>query len=90
MRPDGSGAPATTPQPLTLCAQIHAVDLSTGVTELLASKSHAVLANQHDYRADIDFNVPQVGRYQLQVVALLLGAQPAIDCHPGPILRVEV
>jgi predicted flap endonuclease-1-like 5' DNA nuclease len=82
-------APAALSQPMTLCAQVHAIDLSTGNAVLLASKSHALRANRYDYLTNVDFNVPPVGRYQLQVVALLLGAQPAIDCHQGPILRVE-
>lgn len=84
-----ANTPATFPGPLTVCAQIHAVDLSNGVSELLASKSHPVLASRHDYRADLDFDVPRFGRYQLQVVAFLLGAQPKLALYKGPLLRVE-
>jgi len=79
---------AVTMDQMTLCAQVHAVNLASGVSELLAAKSHFVLPHRDDYATVIDFEAPQLGRYQLQIVALLLGAQPVIACRPGPVLRV--
>jgi predicted flap endonuclease-1-like 5' DNA nuclease len=79
---------AATLDSATLCAQVHAVNLATGVYELLGSTSRAVPLVHDDYDLVIDFHVPQVGRYQLQTVVMLLGAQPMIDCRQGPVLKV--
>ncbi len=79
---------AATLDPATLCAQVHAVNLATGAHELLDSTSRLVPLFQDDYDLAIDFHVPPVGRYQLQAVVLLLGAQPMIDCRQGPVLKV--
>jgi len=76
-------------EPMTLCTQIHAVDLTTGASELLASKSQSILQAREKYQSTIDFETPNTGRYRLQVVAMLLGAQPMVAMYRGPILRVE-
>jgi hypothetical protein len=76
-------------EPMTLCTQIHAVDLTTSASELLASKSQAISAAREKYQSTMDFETPNPGRYRLQVVALLLGAQPNVATCQGPILRVE-
>ncbi len=76
-------------EPMTLCTQIHAIELTTGFSELLASRSQAVSQTKEKYQSTIDFETPHTGRYRLQIVALLLGAQPNLALHQGPILRVE-
>jgi len=73
-----------------LCAQVHAMNELTGEHILLASQFEALLPAQASYPLQLEFAVPQRGRYQLQVVAFLLNADPKIALRPGPLLRVEL
>jgi predicted flap endonuclease-1-like 5' DNA nuclease len=84
----GAEALTATADGKTFCAQIHALDTATGESELLASKSERLQPNQAEYSFGLEFKIPRVGRYQLQVVALLLDAVPKIDFYQGPLLRV--
>jgi hypothetical protein len=83
------GELSKSPETMALYTQVHAVNLNTGGSELLASKSQTVLPRINDYSVAIDFKIPPAGRYQLQVVAFLIGATPLLDIYRGPVLRVE-
>lgn len=76
-------------EPMTLCTQIHVIDLINGVADILASSSQKVLPGQAKFRTELDFKPPQIGRYQLHVVAMLLGIHANLALWRGPILRVE-
>jgi hypothetical protein len=74
---------------MVICAEVHAVDLANGRSELLASKSQIVQPHRNDYSTAIDVKIPPSGKYRLQVVAFLLGGLPLFDLYRGPVLRVE-
>jgi len=78
-----------TSEPMTLCTQIHVTELKNGVADILASSSQKVLPGQANYRTELDFRPPQIGRYRLNVVAMLLGIHANLALWKGPILRVE-
>jgi hypothetical protein len=71
-----------------LCVQLHAVDTAANECVLLAAKTERLLNNQAAYRFKLEFEVPPVGHYRLQIVAFLLQADPVIAIDQGPILRV--
>ena len=74
---------------LPVCAQVHAINTTTGAPKLLAFSSLNYQNGKSDVNINLDFTAPAVGRYKLQVVLLLLDAEPAIALHEGPFLRVE-
>jgi len=84
----GAKALSVTTDRVPLCAQIFAIDTTTGEHKMLASQLGHFQPSRTDYRFDIEFEAPPVGRYQLQIVTLLLDVNPKIAFYQGPILRV--
>ncbi|MFQ5649318.1 MAG: hypothetical protein ACE5IY_05195 [bacterium] len=75
-------------KPLT--AQVHAVNLTSGQSELLCSRSLCLQPDRTVYRIPLRFKVTaNAGRYRLQVYAFIQHDEPEIDWHQGPILNVE-
>jgi len=73
---------------IPLCAQIHAIDLATGESTLLASQAEYSQPDLIDYNVRLQFELPKEGRYQLQAVVFWLDADSSIDFYQGPTLRV--
>jgi hypothetical protein len=73
---------------VALCAQIHALDTTTGKYKMLASQTERLELAENERHFSIEFEAPKIGRYQLQIVAFLLAANPKIVFYQGPILRV--
>jgi predicted flap endonuclease-1-like 5' DNA nuclease len=73
---------------MTLCAQVHAVDMATGEHKLLASQAERLQPRRTDYHARLEFAVPRIGRYRLDVVVFLPQPEPQIAFYEGPFLRV--
>lgn len=72
----------------SLFTQIHAVDVETEQSELMAAKSFQLTPRQNSYRVHLEFDVPEAGYYRLNAVAFLLAPEPKIDFREGPFLRV--
>ncbi|MDZ7362579.1 MAG: hypothetical protein ONB46_17925 [candidate division KSB1 bacterium] len=72
----------------TLCTQVHAVDMATGEHKLLASQAERLKPRRTDYHARLEFAVPRIGRYRLDVVVFLPQPEPQIAFYEGPFLRV--
>jgi predicted flap endonuclease-1-like 5' DNA nuclease len=85
---NGAKALAATMEGLPLCVQIHAVNELTGECKLLASQSEFLEPAQADYQMQLEFVAPRHGRYQLQIFAFLVDADPKIAFFQGPVLRV--
>jgi predicted flap endonuclease-1-like 5' DNA nuclease len=73
---------------MTLCTQVHAVDMATGEHKLLASQAERLQPRRTDYHARLEFAVPRIGRYRLDVVVFLPQPEPQIAFYEGPFLRV--
>lgn len=71
-----------------LCTQVFAVDTATAAHQMLAAQWGCLEPDRAEYRFDVEFVAPPVGRYQLQIVTLLLAANPKIASSQGPFLRV--
>jgi len=72
----------------TLCTQVHAIDMATGEHKLLASRAERLQPRRTDYHARLEFAVPSIGRYRLDVVVFLPQPEPKIAFYEGPFLRV--
>ncbi|GEM_PF-4210481 len=84
----GATVPDMKPDRVALCAQIHTLDTTTGEHKMLASQAKHLQLTESDCHFSIEFEAPKIGRYQLQIVAFLLAANPKIAFYQGPILRV--
>lgn len=73
---------------LPLCAQIHSIEIDTHRIDLVVDDTILLQPELLNYNFKLDFNIPNLGRYNLQAVVLLLYQESAIDVKQGPLLKV--
>ncbi len=73
---------------LPLCAQIHSIEIDTHRIDLVVHDTILLQPELLNYNFELDFNIPNLGRYNLQAVVLLLYQESAIDVKQGPLLKV--
>ena len=84
----GRGALESAAKQLPLCAQIHTIEIDTHRIDLVVHDTILLQPELLNYNFELDFNIPNLGRYNLQAVVLLLHQESAIDVKPGPLLKV--
>jgi hypothetical protein len=84
----GANTLASRAEEIFICAQIYAVNTATGECTLLVFQSERLQLSRMDYRFWLEFKAPEVGSYQLQVVAFLLHPVAKVAFYQGPPLRV--
>jgi hypothetical protein len=85
---DGIEASQLFTEPVHFTAQLHAIHANTGESKLLASQSRRLQPERSDYRIALESRMPEVGLYQLQIIALLLRPNSKAAFRRGPFLRV--
>jgi len=82
----------TTPPPavvyVALCAQVYVINKITGEPKLMASRLTRLQPGEMNYFLLLEFEIPAIGVYQLQVVAFLLHPVAKVAFYQGPPLRV--
>ncbi len=71
-----------------LCAQVYVINKITGEPKLMASRLARLQPEQMNYSLPLEFEIPAIGIYQLQVVAFLLHPVAKVAFYQGPPLRV--
>lgn len=84
----GSVASDRSKDRVALCTQVFAADMATDAHMMLAAQWERWQPSRTEYRFNLEFAAPPVGRYQLHIVTLLLEENPKIASYPGPLLRV--
>jgi hypothetical protein len=84
-----SWPPAVIEPPAHYRVEIHTVDLESGDTALLASEGGHLESEVHSYHSHQRFPIPEIGRYRLHYVVLLLPPAGAVAFHDGPTLNVR-
>lgn len=86
---DVSWPPAASETPAHYRVEIHTVELESGDTALVASEGGRLESGVHSYRSHQRFPIPEVGRYRLHYVVLLLPPAGAVAFHDGPTLNIR-
>ncbi|MGH7453863.1 MAG: hypothetical protein ACRENG_21105, partial [bacterium] len=73
---------------VALCAQVYVINKITGEPKLMASRLARLQPDQMNYSLPLEFEIPEIGVYQLQVVAFLLHPVAKVAFYQGPPLRV--
>lgn len=68
--------------------EIHLVDLESGDSDLVASKKGPLQPEVFEYTSQQEFPIPEVGRYELHIILLLLPPDEMMTSHRGPTLKV--
>ncbi len=84
----GKLIPSSVPPHISLCVQIHAADTNTGECKLLGSQTEIMYPGQTEYDLRVEFKVPGIGHYLLQLVAFALRPDSPMAFYRGPFLRV--
>ena len=72
-----------------LCrVEVHAVNLKSGASTLVASEASPLRPQVFEYTSQQSFPMPAVGRYELHTIVLLLPPNSAMECHQGPTFRI--
>lgn len=69
--------------------EVHLVDVDTNQSERVTSDKAQLSPGEQDYRIQMDFPIPQAGRYQVYLVASLLAKGGSVVYLQGPLVRVE-
>ena len=67
---------------------VQTVDLKSKAVNLVASKRSALEPERFKYRENLEFPVPEVGRYQLQSLVLLLPPVGRMSLHQEHTFKV--
>lgn len=84
----GETAPPPAAAYAALCAQVYVINKSTGEPKLMASRLARLQSGEMNYFLPLEFEIPEIGVYQLQVVAFLLHPVAKVAFYQGPPLRV--
>lgn len=66
----------------------YAVDIESGVSELVTSDRSQLEPQVFEYRGQQNFGIPDVGRYEFHSIVLLLPPGKMAAYHRGPTMRV--
>jgi hypothetical protein len=68
--------------------EVHTVDLKSGASVLVASEGGKLEPQVFEYTSQQEFPLPELGRYELHAVILLLLPGEMMASHQGPTLKV--
>jgi hypothetical protein len=68
--------------------ETYAVDLESGDPKLVASEQGELQEAVFDYTTEQVFPVPNLGRYELHSIVVLLPPEEAMAAHRGPVIEV--
>lgn len=68
--------------------EIHAMDIETGASALVASSQGQFQPEITDYASNHAFPLPDVGRYDIYGLVLLLPPAEMVACRQGPTIRI--
>ena len=69
-------------------AEIHATDVETGASALVASSQGQFQPGITEYASNHAFPLPDVGRYDIYGLVLLLPPAEMVACRQGPTIRI--
>jgi hypothetical protein len=75
-------------QSLAYRLEVHAVDLESGESDLVASGRGRLRSQVSEYSSWQQFPFPEVGRYRLDTIALLLPPGDVAAYHHGPVIKI--
>jgi len=84
----GTQTEASTAERLPLRVEAHLLNLEKGEIKLSASQASALEPQVLEYKRALKFPLPEVGRYQLYTIILLLPPGQGGAYHCGPTFRV--
>jgi hypothetical protein len=85
----GPGAEELTEQEPPFRVEVHAVNLESGDSDLVASERRQLQSHTFDYVTKQSFPIPELGRYELHSIVLLLPPGEMIAHHyEGPTFKV--
>jgi len=68
--------------------ETYAVDLESGDPKLVASEQGELQERVFEYSTEQEFPVPELGRYELHTVVVLLPPEEAVARYRGPVIEV--
>lgn len=84
----GPEAEALTEDRLPFRIEVHTVDLKSRASNLVASGQGQLQPQVFEYTGQHSFPMPQLGRYELHSILLLLPPGEMMACYRGPIFNV--
>jgi hypothetical protein len=84
----GSEAETVAAELIPFQIAVHAVDLESGASGLIASGDSELQPRVFEYTSELTFPIPEVGRYELHTIVLLLPPREMMANHRGPIIKV--
>jgi predicted flap endonuclease-1-like 5' DNA nuclease len=84
----GAEAGRLTTDRLPFRIEVHTVDLESGDADLVASRPGQLQPQVFEYSSQQQFPIPQLGRYELHTVVLLLPPHENMASYRGPTLTV--
>jgi hypothetical protein len=85
----GADAETLTSQRIAFRIEGYIVDLESGVLELVASDRSQLEPRVFGYRDQLEFAIPDVGRYEFYNIVLLLPPGELVAYHRGPTMKVD-
>jgi hypothetical protein len=84
----GTKARDTTERHIPFRVETYAVDLESGDPKLVASDQGELQESVFEYSTAQAFPVPELGRYELHSLVVLLPPEEAVARHRGPVIEV--
>jgi hypothetical protein len=84
----GPGADQLTADRAPYWLELHIIDLENDASNLIVAEARELEPQVLEYTSTQSFPIPELGRYELHTVVLLLLPGEAIAHYQGPILRV--
>jgi hypothetical protein len=84
----GPEAKTLTTEPIPFRIEVHTVDLESGVSTLVASEGNQLQPRGFEYTRQQAFPLPDIGRYELHTIVLLLPPGEMMAFHRGPTIKV--
>ena len=84
----GAEAEAITKKGISFRVEVHAIDLNDEASQLLAVQHGQLQPQMFEYALQVDFPVPDCGRYELHTLVLLLPPGEMMTYYQGPNLSV--
>ncbi len=87
-RLSGSAAKSLTAGGTAFWVQAYAEDSESGMVSLVASERGRLVPQKLDYLEELQFPIPELGRYRLQILVLLPPPVSKMVLHEGPTFSV--
>jgi hypothetical protein len=68
--------------------ELYLVNLTNRTTNLVASTEMLLSVEEEQHQAEVTFDFPEAGRYELHTIALLLPPVNQLAVHRGPVITM--